>query len=66
MKELLLIGSDVLCRSSHEVVDPRIAAQVLWLVAEPRLACTEVSKVTQRLYCWPKADVANGGFRERA
>lgn len=52
LKELLLLGCEVFIKSSSEVSDPGIAAQVLWFVAEPWLTRTEVSVVAQRPLRW--------------
>ena len=63
MKELILIGLEVVFVSSKAVGDPCITAHVLWLVAEPRIAGSRVGEVTDWLVGLTQADVTDGGLR---
>lgn len=49
LKKLVLLGFQIFFEPSLGVVDPGIAAQLLWLKAEPRFACMEVSVIARCL-----------------
>ena len=63
LKELILLGLEVLFVSSPAVGEPCITAHVLWLVAEPRIAGSRVGEVADWLVGLTQADVTGGGLR---
>ena len=58
------MSPEPLIKPAIVVGDPGITDQVLWLVAEPRLACNEVSVVAHWLLGRTQADVTGGSFRD--
>lgn len=61
-QQRLLVGDELFQVASFSVADPRVAAELLGLVAVPGLACVKVCEVTQRLLVWRQAHVAHSGL----
>ena len=66
VKELLLLGLEVLLEFSHAVCDTSLTAQILWLVAEPGLSCADVRVVALRLLGRSQTDVTGSRLGEAA